>query len=66
MSVLYSGVAGSHEPQDAAHHIKNRIQTSHLDTDTLDALTTPPTNKASDDENILDVISNIVLTVCIG
>lgn len=45
LSVLYSGVAGSHDARDAAEHIKSRLQTSYLDTVTLDALTTPPTNK---------------------
>ncbi|KAK7690859.1 hypothetical protein QCA50_005961 [Cerrena zonata] len=40
-----AGVSGSHDPSDAAEHIKSRIQTSYLDTDTLDALTTAPTNK---------------------
>ncbi|OBZ72357.1 Cytosolic phospholipase A2 [Grifola frondosa] len=45
LGVLYSGVAGSHAPNDAAQFIKDRIQTSYLDTATLDALITPPTNK---------------------
>ncbi|KAH9896493.1 FabD/lysophospholipase-like protein [Cubamyces lactineus] len=45
LGILYSGVAGSHVPGDAAAHAKERIQTSYLDMETLDALVTPPTNK---------------------
>lgn len=45
LGILYSGVAGSHVPGDAAAHAKQRIQTSYLDMETLDALVTPPTNK---------------------
>ncbi|KAI0699790.1 FabD/lysophospholipase-like protein [Cerioporus squamosus] len=45
LGILYSGVAGSHLPRDAALHAQDRIATSYLDMDTLDALTTPPTNK---------------------
>ncbi|KAJ8456031.1 hypothetical protein ONZ51_g12279 [Trametes cubensis] len=45
LGVLYSGVAGSYTPRDAAAHAKERIQTSYLDMETLDALVKPPTNK---------------------
>ncbi|OJT06010.1 Cytosolic phospholipase A2 zeta [Trametes pubescens] len=45
LSILYSGVAGSNKPEDAAAHAKDRIQLSYLDMDTLDALVTQPTNK---------------------
>ncbi|KAI0354075.1 FabD/lysophospholipase-like protein [Trametes cingulata] len=45
LGILYSGVAGSHRPEDAAAHAKARIQVSYLDMETLDALVTPPTNK---------------------
>ncbi|TCD70189.1 hypothetical protein EIP91_004368 [Steccherinum ochraceum] len=44
LSVLYSGVAG-YSPYQAAQHLKDRIQTSYLDIATLEALTSPPTNK---------------------
>ncbi|KAI0635382.1 FabD/lysophospholipase-like protein [Trametes polyzona] len=46
LGILYSGVAGSHAPEDAAAHAKDRIRVSYLDMDTLDALVTPPTNKS--------------------
>ena len=42
---MHSGVPGSHAPQDAARYLKDRIQKSYLDMDTLDALINPPTNK---------------------
>lgn len=42
---MHSGIAGSFSPHDTAAHLKDRIQTSYLDMDTLDALVTPPTNK---------------------
>ncbi|KAI0784211.1 FabD/lysophospholipase-like protein [Abortiporus biennis] len=45
LSVLYTGVAGSHRAQDAAKHIVDRIKTSYLDVETLDEMVTPPTNK---------------------
>ena len=45
LGVLYSGVAGSHVPKDAALHAQDRIAISYLDLDTLDAMITPPTNK---------------------
>ncbi|KAI0078788.1 FabD/lysophospholipase-like protein [Panus rudis PR-1116 ss-1] len=45
LSVLYSGVAGSIDPKSTAEHLKGRIETSYLDTATLDLLTNPPTNK---------------------
>ncbi|KAI8973120.1 FabD/lysophospholipase-like protein [Trametes punicea] len=45
LGILYSGVAGSHLPEDAAAHAKDRIRVSYLDMETLDALVTPPTNK---------------------
>ncbi|OCH95436.1 FabD/lysophospholipase-like protein [Obba rivulosa] len=45
LGVMYSGVAGSNDPEDAAMHVKDRIQTSYLDTVTFDALINPPTNK---------------------
>ncbi|GJE96563.1 FabD/lysophospholipase-like protein [Phanerochaete sordida] len=45
LGVMHSGVSGSHLPHDAARHLKDRIQTSYLDMDTLDALINPPTNK---------------------
>ncbi|KAI0644024.1 FabD/lysophospholipase-like protein [Trametes meyenii] len=44
LGILYSGVAGSCDPRNAAAHAKDRIKVSYLDMDTLDALTTPPTN----------------------
>jgi len=47
LGLLYSGVAGSHDPFDAGQHAKDRIQLSYLDTATLEALITPPTNKVS-------------------
>ncbi|KAJ3491784.1 hypothetical protein NLI96_g443 [Meripilus lineatus] len=45
LSVLYSGVAGSHQPRTVADHIKERIKTSYLDIATLDEFVNPPTNK---------------------
>lgn len=45
LSVMYSGVAGSHHPQDTANHLKDRIKTSYLDLATLDELVNTPTNK---------------------
>ncbi|TBU41999.1 FabD/lysophospholipase-like protein [Dichomitus squalens] len=45
LGILYSGVAGSTIPSDAAAHAKDRIATSYVDIETLDALITPPTNK---------------------
>lgn len=45
LGALYSGVAGSNLPADVAMHLKDRIQVSYLDTQTLDALITAPTNK---------------------
>ncbi|KAI0666447.1 FabD/lysophospholipase-like protein [Trametes maxima] len=44
LGILYSGVSGSCEPRSAATHARDRIRVSYLDMDTLDALTTPPTN----------------------
>ncbi|CDO78125.1 hypothetical protein BN946_scf184725.g4 [Trametes cinnabarina] len=41
-----AGVSGSHLPEQAAAHAKERIKTSYLDMETLDALVTPPTNKS--------------------
>ena len=48
LGTMYSGVAGSFSPSDAADHLQDRIQKSYLEMDTLDALVTPPTNKVSD------------------
>ena len=45
LGVIHSGVSGSHLPHDAARHLKDRIQISYLDMETLDALINPPTNK---------------------
>ena len=45
LGILYSGVAGSVLPKDAAKHAKDRIATSYVDMETLDALINPPTNK---------------------
>ncbi|OSC98862.1 FabD/lysophospholipase-like protein [Trametes coccinea BRFM310] len=45
LGVMYSGVSGSHSPEQAAAHARERIQKSYLDMETLDALVTPPTNK---------------------
>ncbi|KAI9069393.1 FabD/lysophospholipase-like protein [Trametes sanguinea] len=45
LGVMYSGVSGSHSPEQAAAHARERIQKSYLDIETLDALVTPPTNK---------------------
>lgn len=45
LGIMHSGVAGSSQPSDAAQHLKDRIQTSYLDMDTLDALVKSPTNK---------------------
>ncbi|KAI0777421.1 FabD/lysophospholipase-like protein [Trametes elegans] len=45
LGILYSGVAGSIDPFDAAQHAKERIRVSYLDMETLDALSTPPTNR---------------------
>ena len=47
LGILYSGVAGSNNPLDAAEHAKDRIKLSYVDTATLEALVTPPTNKVS-------------------
>ena len=44
---MHSGVAGSLSPFDTARHLQDRIQTSYLEMDTLDALVTPPLNKVS-------------------
>ncbi|EMD34109.1 hypothetical protein CERSUDRAFT_86863 [Gelatoporia subvermispora B] len=45
LGAIYSGVAGSVDPDSAAAHVRDRIQTSYLDTATFDALINPPTNK---------------------
>ncbi|KAI0764706.1 FabD/lysophospholipase-like protein [Fomes fomentarius] len=45
LGLLYSGVAGSSSPSDAAAHARDRIAKSYIDMDTLDALTNRPTNK---------------------
>lgn len=45
LGVMYSGVAGSVQPRPTAQHLKDRIQVSYLDMETLDALVRPPTNK---------------------
>lgn len=45
LGTLYSGVSGSFQPVDVASHLLDRITTSYLDTETLDALITSPTNK---------------------
>ncbi|KAH8099985.1 FabD/lysophospholipase-like protein [Cristinia sonorae] len=44
LAVMYPGVAG-YSPRDVGQHLKERIDTSYLDMVTLEALTTPPTNK---------------------
>ncbi|KAH9915462.1 FabD/lysophospholipase-like protein [Epithele typhae] len=44
LGILYSGVAGSHSPVDAAAHAKDRLKTSYLDMNTLDNLINAPTN----------------------
>ncbi|KAF8580443.1 FabD/lysophospholipase-like protein [Ramaria rubella] len=45
LGLIHSGVAGSHDPLAAGQYAKERIQLSYLDTATLEALITPPTNK---------------------
>ncbi|KIJ39940.1 hypothetical protein M422DRAFT_75814 [Sphaerobolus stellatus SS14] len=45
LGILYSGVAGSNNPTDAGQHAKERIKLSYVDTSTLEALITHPTNK---------------------
>ncbi|KZT61963.1 FabD/lysophospholipase-like protein [Calocera cornea HHB12733] len=46
IATLYSGVVGDEPPMDRLiEHLKTRIQTSYFDMETLDLLTTPPTNK---------------------